>query len=225
MDGSGGSVDLVVRTGLCRGGSLNQRRVQITGLPDAMDAAARGTIASRQLAMPLAWRCPLRTLPLLLLSINLDALAALGLKATAADGEATDPDANLPDESPTVEGLLVVHDTKADADELVHLLQFHGIDSHASVAVEGGEAYAVFAKVQIADRLCGGGPLPGTPGTPPADPTRPPANPKAGDVYGNFFWDPWRVSDGPIPTLGAWIPAGAAYTTPPPPPFADGEEG
>lgn len=168
----------------------------------------------------------MRTLPLLLLSINLDALAALGVQVS----DSPTPDPDLPDESPTVDGLLNAFGTEAEAAGLVDVLQAHGCEAHVAPALDAEPpAYGVVVKVQVADRVCGGGPLP----TPPAQPTVPPA-PYAGEFYPAYCarvglppedallghkFDPWHPG-GPMTPVGSWIPGDGTFALPPSAPVA-----
>lgn len=173
----------------------------------------------------------MRTLPLLLLSVsvNLDALAALGVELPTPR-----PD-DGPTESPTVDGLLNAYGTETEATGLVDVLQAHGIAARL-VAVNDGElpAWAVIAPVQVSDRVCGGQP----PAPAPLPALLPPQ--RAGEVYDDYFprvkaiadaagkpcfnfaeplrghkWDPWGIPDGGVDGPGRWIPSDAPFTAAP----------
>lgn len=163
----------------------------------------------------------MRVLPLLLLSVNLDALKALGVELPDDNPTAPPDPTTFPGESPEVTAFLNGFAEEAEAAGLVDVLQAHGCEAWSSPAVER-DGFGVFVKV----RVMGQTPAAGAPACQPfpiagesalayqARGGQLPTGPDGAPLNPTHKWDPWGIPDGHN-APGRWIPDEAPFTSPP----------
>jgi hypothetical protein len=129
-------------------------------------------------------------------------------------------------ESPTVDVLLTAVRDLDEAEAIVEDLLKHGVGAWVVPAAGTEHGFAVFAKAKAATFTAD---RPSAPPPPLAGETVGAYNARlassgfrdaridldAGTMKPDHKFDPWRVSDGPIASIGSWVPADAAYTAPP----------